>query len=97
MSAQRTESHLIWLWPCGANVILKWALDKFADWRRARMICLTDFHPRQILLEMQLSIHRWSMVGFFRSAKKDDSDYFLDFITIFCFDQTENISYSVTE
>ena len=97
MISKRTESHLISFWLYSANVILKWAFDKCADWRHARMICLPDCHPHQILLEMQLFMNRWLMAGFSSRAKRDKSHYFFFIVTIFCIDQTEHISYSVTE
>ena len=97
MISKRTQSHLISFWLCSANVILKWAFDKCADWRRARMIRLPDYHPHQILLEMELFMKRWLMAGFSSSAKRHKSDYFSVIVTIFCIDQTEHISYSVTE
>lgn len=97
MISKRTESHLISLWLCSANVTLKWAFDKCADWRRARMICLPDYHPHQFLLKMQLFMNRWLMAEFSGSIKRDKSDYVSVIVTIFCIDQTEHFSYSVTE
>jgi len=97
VTAKRTESHLISVWPYGANVILKWAFDKYADRRRACLISLSDYRLHQILLEIQIFIHRWLMAGISGSTKKDESDYLSDITTIFCVEQTENTSYSVTE
>ena len=96
MISKRTESHLISFWLCSANVTLKWAFDECADWRRARMLCLPDYHPHQILLEMQLFMNRWLMAEFSGSIKRDKSDYVSVIVTIFCIDQTEHFSYSVT-
>lgn len=61
------------------------------------MICLPDYYPRQILLEMQHSMNRWLMAGFSSITKRDQSDYFSVIVSIFWIDQIENISYSVNE
>ena len=97
MISKRKESYPISFWLCSAKVILKWDFDKCADWRRALMICLPDYHPHQILLEMQHSMNRWLMAGFSRTTKRDQSDYFSVIVLIFWIDQAEHNSYSVIE
>jgi hypothetical protein len=61
------------------------------------MICLPDYHPHQILLEMQHSMNRWLMAGFSSITKRDKSDYFSFIVSIFWIDQIEHNSYSVIE
>lgn len=97
MISKRTGSHLISFWLCSAKVILKWAFDKRTDLRRARMVCLPDYHPHQMLLEMQHSMNLWLMAGFSGITKRDKSDYFSVIVSIFWIDQTEHISSSVIE
>lgn len=97
MISKIAEIHLISFWLCSAKVILKWAFNKCADWRRARMICLPDYHPYQILLELQHSMNLWLIAGFSRITKRVKSVYFSFIVSIFLIDQTEHISYSVTK
>lgn len=97
MISKIAESHLISFWHCSTKVILKWAFNKCADRRRARMICLPDYRPHQILLELQRSMNLWLIAGFSRITKRVKAVYFSFIVSIFWIDQKEHIFYSVIE